>query len=313
MIRCPLTYDEIEDDQRYSLKGLRKLAPTLTNLKDFPYTAAAQIQEARARASKLSLQGVQPKLSARLAIKAQTFELINRGGTFILKPQHHSYPQLPENEDLSMRLAAISGLDVPLHGLFYAIDGTFTYFIKRFDRYGHGKKRQQEDFAQLLGKTRDTKYNGSMEQAVAVVDTYCTFPAIEKVKLFKITLFSFLIGNEDLHLKNFSLLIKEGVVALSPAYDLLNSTIYIPKNGEELALPLKGKKRNIAAKDLLDYFARERLNLQEAIIETVLSELLAAFPKWRSLIAASFLSKSFQEQYLELINNRVKRIGLSFL
>ena len=155
------------------------------------------------RSSKMSVQGVQPKLSAVLNIKDQKFDLVDNHGRFLLKPQHHIYPQMPENEDLTMRLAKSIGLDVPLHGMIWAKDGTLTYFIKRFDRKGQKDKIPVEDFAQLAGLGRDTKYNYSMEKVVNLVNAYCTFPAIEKVKLFKLVLFSFITGNEDMHLKNF--------------------------------------------------------------------------------------------------------------
>ena len=102
-----------------------------------------------------------------------------------------------------MRLAAAGGVAVPLHGLMYAKDGSLTYFIKRFDREGRKGKLAVEDFAQLMGRSRDTKYDGSMEKVAQVVETHCTFPAIEKIKLFRLTLVNFLLGNEDMHLKKF--------------------------------------------------------------------------------------------------------------
>ncbi len=124
-----------------------------------------------------------------------------------------------------MTLAEIFGIEVPVHGLVYSKDKSKTYFIKRFDRIGHNQKLAVEDFSQLLGLDRETKYESSMEKVIWVVSTYCSFPKIEFVKLFKRTLFNFLVGNEDMHLKNFSLITRQDRVALSPAYDLLNSTI----------------------------------------------------------------------------------------
>ena len=118
------------------------------------------------------------------------------------------HPFNPVRLDLTMRLAAAAGIEVPVHGLLRSIDGSFTYFIKGLDRDGRDRL-PVEDFAQLSGEGRDTKYDSSMEKVADVIDQFCTFPAIERVKLFERTLFNFLVGNEDMHLKNFSLLTGE--------------------------------------------------------------------------------------------------------
>lgn len=194
--RCPITYEPLsaEERGRYSKKGLRRLSSALTSLHDLESSAEEQRREALARATKLSIQGVQPKLSARLAVRKGHFELIDRGGTYILKPQTELFLHLPENEDLSMRLAKTVGIEVPLHGLIYSADDSLTYFIKRFDRVARAGKLAVEDFAQLSGHFRTTKYDFSMERLAPILERYCTFPAVEKLELFRRTLFSFLIG-----------------------------------------------------------------------------------------------------------------------
>jgi serine/threonine-protein kinase HipA len=304
--RCPITYEIIEEG-RYSARGLRLLSPRLKALSDFPFTANEQLEMALKYSSKLSIQGVQPKLSAKLNIMKETFELIERGGTFILKPPHHIYEELPQNEDLTMRLAAMIGIEVPLHGMIYATDGSLTYFIKRFDRIARGHKLAVEDFSQLLGYSRETKYDASMEKLAAVIDKHCTFPMLEKIKFFRLLIFNFLVGNEDMHLKNFSIIRRENKVELSPAYDLINSSIVI--NGtEEMALPLRGKKSNLKRQDLVEYFALERLGLGEKIAVEVLKECEHAVDQWIQLIHNSFLSSKFKQKYLTLLNNRVKRL-----
>ena len=158
MNRCPITYELCGND-KYSEKGLRMIAPKLTHLNDLPYTAAELRQEAANRAKKLSIQGVQPKLSATISVAKQEFKIVDQFGTYIIKPQNDLFPELPENEDVTMRMAKVFGLDVPFHGMLYAKDGSLSYFIKRFDRYGKGKKIATEDFAQLTGNTIDTKYS----------------------------------------------------------------------------------------------------------------------------------------------------------
>lgn len=305
-MRCPITYTET--DSRYSTDGLKAINRNLKSLYDLPYTKDELRFEAAARSEKMSIQGVQPKLSARLNVKDGIFELCNKGGQYILKPQSVDYPELPENEDLTMRLAKTYGLEVPLHFMIYGKDGSLTYVIKRFDRKGKNQKLSVEDFAQLSGATRDTKYRSSMEQVAKIIEKYCTFPQIEKEKLFRLTLFSFITGNEDMHLKNFSLIYEGGKVQLSPVYDLLNTTIAIPNPIEELALPLRAKKNKITKSDFIDYFGTERLGLNEIIIDKAVSRLQSVSAEWESIIRTSFLSKNIQDKYIQLLSERQQRL-----
>ena len=302
MNTCPITYQPCEG--RYSIQGLKRLSRRLDDLEDLPYTAGEQIHEAAVRAPKMSVQGIQPKLSATLNVSRQQFEVVDIGGHYILKPQNPQFPQLPENEDLSMRLAGAVGIDVPLHGLVYSKDGSFTYFIRRFDRIGRNKKIAVEDFAQLLGLSRETKYDASMEKVAAVIEKYCTFPALEKIKLFKLTLINYLIGNEDMHLKNFSLVTREDKVELSPAYDIINTTIALANPQEEIALPLMGKKRKLDRFNLIDYFGRDRLKLTDLAIKTVLEKIESAFELWVQLIFRSFLLPELKDKYSKLVEAR---------
>lgn len=311
MSRCPITYEDITDNTRYSEQGLRLLSPRLKALKLFPYSASEQRTQAQALASKLSIQGIQPKLSTVLNVKDETFEIAERGGRYILKPQVPDYKHLPENEDLTMRLAALVNINTPVHGLIYSKDETLTYFIKRFDRRGQKEKLHIEDFAQLSNESRDTKYESSMEKVAEVIEQHCTFPAIEKVKLFKRTLFSFLIGNEDMHLKNLSLIVDEDRIRLSPAYDLVNTTTVLAKPREELALPVNGKKRNLTRNDLFRSFAKEHLGISGTALADVEGEFRQSIPQWELLIKRSFLPNSEQERYLNLVRERTARMALA--
>lgn len=305
MNRCPITY-ELCGTAKYSERGLRMIAPRLTDLKSLPYTSAELRQEAVNRAQKLSIQGVQPKLSATISVIGQEFRITDQFGTYIIKPQNDLFPELPQNEDLTMRMAKVFGLEVPFHGMLYGKDGSLSYFVKRFDRHGKGKKYAVEDFAQLTGNTRDTKYRFTMERLVPVIDEFCSFPAIEKADFVRRVLFCYLTGNEDMHLKNFSLITKNGKTTLSPVYDLLNSSIAIKKPQEEIALALKGKKSNLKALDLTEYYAGERLKLNEKTVALVLREMKAAAPKWSELIEISFLSDEMKERYFTLLEARLK-------
>ncbi len=308
---CLITYERIKEAEKYSNKGLRQLSPGLKTLYDFPYTAEEQRQEAESRSSKISIQGVQPKLSAVLGIKENQFKIVDRGGRYILKPQVERYKFLPENEDLTMHLATVVGIEVPVHGLIYSKDGSKTYFIRRYDRKGQKDKIHVEDFAQLGGESRDTKYESSMERVVEIVEKFCTFPAIEKLKLFERTVFSFLTGNEDMHLKNFSLIVRNDKIELSPAYDLVNTTIVIRNPKEELALPIRGKKNKISRADLVDYFAKERLGLTKAVCSDALNKFGKSLGEWEDLINRSFLPKKEKERYILIVRDRANCLGLS--
>jgi serine/threonine-protein kinase HipA len=308
MNRCPITY-ELCGDLPYSEKGLRLLSPVLKNLSILDYSAKELREESMIRASKMSIQGVQPKLSAVLNIKHGRFDIVDKNGRFILKPQHHMFPELPQNEDLTMRMASIAGIEVPLHGMIHSKDRSLTYFIRRFDRKGQKDKIAVEDFAQLAGLSRDTKYNYTMEKLVSLVDGFCTFPAVEKARLFKRVVFNFLVGNEDMHLKNYSVITLNGKTELSPAYDFLNSTIVLKGDTEEIALPLKGKKSNLTPDILIGYFGRERCRLTDKVIDRNLDEIRGGLARWFSLIDDSFLSSLFKEKYRLLLLDRIKVMG----
>ena len=277
-------------------------------LEDLPFTAQEQRREAATRAAKMSIQGVQPKLSVKLSVKDQRFEVVSQGGTFILKPPSDIFPQVPENEDLTMKMAAVYGIEVPLTGLVYAKDGSFSYFIKRFDRYGRNKKLPLEDFAQLTGNTRHTKYNWAMEKLLPVIEAHCTFPMLEKQKLFRRVLFCFVTGNEDMHLKNFSLITRNNKVELSPGYDFLNTTIAVGGVQEELALPLAGKKRKISQELLFNYYGKERMGLSDKTLVAEGQNLENKRTVLESLIGISFLNAEMKDRYLGLLAERYNRL-----
>lgn len=307
---CPITLKPVPEGTLFSSDGLRMLHPKLVNLAPLDLSHEEQLRQARLRADKMSIQGVQPKLSAVLKVKPGHLEIVDRGGRYLLKPNPLTYEEVPANEAVTMTMAGAAGIDVPVHGLVPAIDGSWVYFIRRFDRIGRSKKCHVEDFAQLLSATRDTKYDSSLERVAAVIDKHCTFPALEKPKLARRLLFCFLTGNEDMHLKNFSLQIAGGTVSLSPAYDLLNSTLVLEKAVEESALPLNRKKSKLTRELWLGYFCAERLGLSNNIIAEMMDSLGAAIPEWKRLIEACFLSPSKKAAYLDILDERLARLGL---
>ena len=310
MANCPINLEPLPTGRSYSETGLRSIHSKLKHLEPLEYSYAAQLAEVRHRSDKMSIQGVQPKLSAVLKLKDSSFALVDRGGRFILKPNPLAYEEVPANEALTMRMAAEVGIEVPVHGLLRAKDDSWVYFVKRYDREGRTGKVHVEDFAQLSGATRVTKYDSSLERVVQLVEQFCTFPAIEKPKLAKRLLFCFLTGNEDMHLKNFSIWMQDGVVSLTPAYDLLNSTLVLENAKEESALPLQGKKRKLTKELWLDYFCKERLNLNEGQIDKIVKDLQKAMPAFNELIKQSLLSEDRQAGYRTILHARAKRLGL---
>jgi len=309
-MRCLITNEPWEGPGPYSPAGLRLLDRRLSSLAPLPYTREQLIEEAAARAVKMSIQGMQPKVSTVLRANEGRMEIVDNGGRFIVKPPHLVYAELPENEALTMSLAATVGIEVPVHGLLLNGDSTRSYFVRRFDRAGWNKQ-PLEDFAQLSGASRDTKYDSSTEQLIEIIDKFCTFPALERLKFFDRLLFAYLTGNEDMHLKNWSLITRDDKVELSPAYDLLNSTIPNPKSREELALPLHGKKSNLRTNDFWQYLAAERLGLTPPLIEQTKARFAAVSADWPVRIESSFLSKEMTARYLTLLAQRLERLGVT--
>jgi serine/threonine-protein kinase HipA len=150
---------------------------------------------------------------------------------------------------------------------------------------------------------------GSIEKLIALIDTYMTFPAIEKAKFFRLVLFNFLTGNEDAHLKNYSIILRDGRQQFSPCYDLLNTTLVMGRGDlEESALPLAGKKRNLGKNDFLRYLARERLQLTEKIINNITEEIRQGLPAWEALVEKSFLPSPKKEMYRDIVTRRAGRL-----
>ena len=307
---CPITLDPIAAGESFSRAGLRAFHPRLLRLAPIELSHAEQLRQARLLVDRMSVQGVQPKLSAVLRLREGRFEIVGRGGRFILKPNPPPFEEVPANEALTMTMAVSAGIQIPPHGLIPSIDGSWVYAVRRFDREGRNRRLHMEDFAQLSGATRETKYESSLERVATIVEKFCTFPAIEKPKLARLLLFCFLTGNEDMHLKNFSILVRKGIAALSPAYDLLNTTLVLDRAREESALPLNGRKRNLGRKHWIEGFCRDRLRLPDRLTGSILDDLRKALPTWRELIDRSFLSGPRRKSYHRILAERCRRLSL---
>jgi len=188
-------------------------------------------------------------------------------------------------------------------------DHRLIYFIKRFDRISKGKKLPIEDFAQLAGMSRETKYSYSIEKIITLLDQYMTFPMIEKTRFFRLLLVNFLLGNEDAHLKNYSVITHSERHELSPCYDIVNSTLALGSSlVEESALPLHGKKSRFTAEDFFTYLGKERLKLAPKVIDKIKDELQKALPQWEKLIAISFLPQELRERCQDIVDERAQRL-----
>jgi serine/threonine-protein kinase HipA len=309
MTRCPITYEPCESGS-YSQKGLDQLSRGLGFLHPLPFTAGELREEAQLQANKVGIAGSQPKLNASLSTEKMSFMRDDERPDFILKPQHHIFPFLPENEDLTMRLAALAGIEVPFHGLVYAADQSLTYFVRRFDRDETGAAIAVEDFAQLAGLNRRSKREAGMEKLTEFMEQYCSFPEKELTKLFRLVIFNYLCGNQDMHLKNYSVISKDGVTRLSPAYDLVNSTILLTRDADEIGLSLQGVRKGLTRDLLVDYFGGRVCTLSSQEIQAILQIFNQIKHTWFSMIAASFLPLEYKALYSYLVEQRLHKLML---
>lgn len=310
MRRCLFTYEPLaKNEVNYSLEGLKELSKKLTCLNVFPYDQNQQIEIAQKMVKKISIQGVQPKFSVILDEKEHVFKEIENNGKYILKTQVRLYKQIPENEDLTMHLVGMTGIKLPWHGLIKCSDDSLSYIIRRFDRVGKDKV-PMEDFSQLIGASRDTKYDVSLEKVADTIEQYCTYPTVEYFKLFQRVILAFLLGNEDFHLKNISVITINKKIQLSPIYDFVNSTIANPNAEEEMALSIGGKKNGFTRDDLLVDFAQHYLYLPKAKVEKETQRLLDFVPEWIEKIDTSFLEESMKVKYKELLKERAARLKI---
>jgi len=277
---------------------------------DYSISEMAKLAE-RVISASVTVPGVQAKLSLHLDKKRgkpSKLTLVGLWGDYILKPPTANYPQLPENEDLSMHLADLFKIRVVPHSLIKLKSGELAYLTKRVDRDKKGKLHM-EDFCQLSERLTEDKYKASMEQVGKLILQYSSNPLLDALTFFEVTVFSFLTGNADMHLKNFSLLdYRNGMTGLSPAYDMLSTRLVIPEkdDNEEMALTLNGRKRNFELNDFNRF--GESLKLTEKQVQNSLNKFSKQLDKVLNFVDFSFLSADFKESYKELIQKRAERL-----
>lgn len=260
----------------------------------------------------VTLPGVQSKLSMELDKQIKTepkLTVVGLWGNYILKPPAQQYKSLPENEDLTLKLAEIFGLKTVDHSLIKLKNGEIAYVTKRIDR-DKNRKLHMEDFCQLTERLTEDKYKGSMELVNRTIDKYSSNPGLDKLTIFEMTLFYFLTGNADMHLKNFSIIYEHGMINLAPAYDLLSTRLVISEKDdpEESALTINGKKRKLRLNDFLKFAESSGLNDKQ--IENSFDKFKSNLSRSINFIDSSFLDKKLMGAYKELIAARAQRLGV---
>jgi len=278
-------------------------------LLDFTEEQILQLAE-RVIKSQKTVTGVQPKLSLGLSNEIdapERFTIVGLWGEYILKPQTELYSNLPEIEDLTMHLAEISKIKTVKHSLIKFKSGQLAYITKRVDR-NNGKKLHMEDMCQLTERLTEHKYKGSHEQVSKAIKKYTANPGLDVTDYYELVLFCFLTGNNDMHLKNFSLLKRNLKYDLCPAYDLVASELVIEGDDEDLALNLNGKKKKIKRKDFEIAMAGAGLN--QKVIENIFNKYNKLLPKWNQFIMESFLPEKMKGEYISLIKRKSIQIEL---
>lgn len=303
----PLTNDEIDFHNKCSKKIFGTTsAPVLDYSLDQMKTLAKEVVK-----SHIAVPGVQAKLSFYFEPKRNKenrFTLVGLWGNYILKPPTPQFANLPENEDLTMHLASIFKINTVPHSLIKLKSGELAYLTKRVDRI-NGQKLHMEDLCQLSERLTEDKYKGSMEQVGKTIIKHSSNPLLDALTLFEVTLFSFLTGNADMHLKNFSLIdYNTGLAQLAPAYDLLSTRLVIPEkeDPEELALTLNGKKRKFKLNDFIHL--GKVLGLNEKQISNSLNSFKKELAGALNFIDISFLPEDKKEEYKDLVTKRSEKV-----
>ena len=260
---------------------------------------------------RIAVPGVQPKLSLTLIDEVLNQQNATRltvvgalGGRYIFKPPSSTYPEMPENEHLTMKIAEAFCVATVPSSLIRLQSGELAYITKRIDRNEEGEKIHMLDMFQITEAV--DKYKSTMERVGKALRQYSADTLMDQLKYFELTVFCFLTGNNDMHLKNFSMIEKDGKWSLSPAYDLLNVNLANPKDKEELALSMEGKKRKFTRHNFERFGANLGLNKKQ--IQGVFYRLEHNKYEAKRLIDESFLSEAMQESYWNIMLRAYKAL-----
>ena len=305
-MKCLICYKPLDNsDTNYHTKCLKKeFGITQMPLIDIDEKKLKSYAKNLIEAN-IAITGVQPKLSLWLDNKKQIirFTIIDNKSNFIIKPQSEIYRALPENEDLCMHLASEFGIRTAKHSLVKLRTGSLAYITQRFDRINE-KKIACEDLCQLTETLTEHKYRGSCEKVGKTIRKFSTQSGLDALSFFELVLFSYIIGNADMHLKNFSMFENEqGGFVLSPSYDLLSTFLVMKNETEQMSLTINGKKNRILKKDF-DSLAKNLL-LNKKQKENIYKKFLTKSSNIDWWINNSFLPKIQKEKLQELIDSRI--------
>lgn len=308
MAKCLCCYKELTGGEKDFHRACSKKMFGTPAVPELPYTRENLTDLAKeVIRSQTTLTGVQAKLSLDISkeqrAETRRFTIVGLWGRYILKPQTDFYPNLPEVEDLTMHLAELAKIEVVPHSLIRFADGELCYITRRIDRTVTGEKLPMEDMCQLTERLTEHKYKGSYEQIAKAVVRFSSVPKLDLANYWEQVVFSWITGNADMHLKNFSLYSKQkNVYQLTPAYDMLSTALVMPEDTEELALTLNGRKNKIRRDDF--ELAMRASGLDEKVIANIFNKFLKARDKWFAFIDNSFLSDAKKVEYKSIINTR---------
>ena len=312
MARCLYCYKELGKDEKDFHKACSRKMFGTKDVPELPYTRKDLNDLARqVIRSQTTLTGVQAKLSLDInkgtAGTTDRFTIVGLWGRYILKPQTDRFASLPEVEDLTMHLAELAKIRVVPHSLIRFADGELCYITRRIDWTEKGEKLPMEDMCQLTERLTEHKYKGSYEQIAKAIQRFSSVPKLDLVNYWEQVVFSWITGNADMHLKNFSLYSTvKGHYTLTPAYDMLSTALVMPEDTEELALTLNGKKRKLKKSDFIT--AMQASGLEEKVVENIFRKFLKMKDKWFDFINLSFLSDDMKERYKSIIDEKLKMI-----
>lgn len=309
MAKCLYCYRALSEGEKDFHGSCAKKIFGFPNAPELPYSRENLSDLAKqVIRSQTTLTGVQAKLSLDInkggKSEAARFTIVGLWGRYILKPQTDQFAHLPELEDLTMHLAELAKIQVVPHSLIRFADGELCYITRRIDRTAKGDKLPMEDMCQLTERLTEHKYKGSYEQIARSIRRFSSVSQLDLVNYWEQVVFSWITGNSDMHLKNFSLYSKEsGKYVLAPAYDMLSTALVMPEDKEELALTLNGKKSKLKRSDFV--VSMQSSGLDDKVIDNIFGKFLKAKDKWLEFIEMSFLPDDMKEAFKDIIVARL--------
>ena len=282
--------------------GNEELPTIKLNIDELEKIAIKQINNQK------GIAGVQEKLSLHLDLsnkKRPRLTVVGFPSGYILKPQSGEYKRLPEFEHTAMLLAELCNIPVVKHGLIPVNDNELAYITKRIDR-NNDEKIHMEDFCQASNNVTMNKYRSSYEDCVELIMKNSKDPIIDKIRFFECLYFCFVIGNSDVHLKNFSFIMdEEGKLSLAPFYDLLPTKVILPTDHEDLGMLLNGKKHYLIKRDF-DSFC-EKVDIPLLTQQKIMKQIDDKYLDMCQVIDESLLDQNSKSSWKRMIKSNINR------